>query len=83
MIAVEQPRAFVGIGDRRGVAGEVGTHPVLEVEGELRVCEQVGVPLARAGQAREVDGSVDVVEPDLDPAGLGRERAPIVVMSTV
>src|SRR5690242_9405725 len=40
------------------------------MKGEARVGLEVGVPVAAARQAGDVDPPIKVVEPDLEPAGL-------------
>jgi hypothetical protein len=41
----------------------------LDVEGEMRISDQVGVPVAPAGRAADDDHAVDNVEDELDPPG--------------
>ena len=61
---------FRWVGDGGGEGGEVGDGCFLEVKGHARVDEDVGVPAPGAGEARNVEDAVQVMEPDLNPAGV-------------
>ena len=61
---------FSGVGDRGGEGGEVGGGSLFEVKGHAGVGEDVGVPASGAGEAGNVEDAVQVMEPDLNPAGV-------------
>jgi hypothetical protein len=58
------------VGDRRGPGRQIGTDPVLEVEGEAGIGEKVRMPAGRgtAGAAAQVSGARSSVEENLDAA---------------
>src|SRR5712691_1128732 len=55
-------------GSRPG--GQVGAYALLEVKGKLGVHQQVGIPITTSWSPRNVQASLDIVEPDLCTAGL-------------
>ena len=66
---------FVSNGRRPG--GHIRLQPLLEVEDELGVCEEIRIPVAAArGSPRDVDLPLDLVESYLDAAGLSACPAP-------
>jgi hypothetical protein len=56
--------------------GQVNLHPLLQMEGELRVGQQVGVPVPAPRGASDVQAAIQIVEPDLCAAGLSGGSAP-------
>src|SRR5262249_33442242 len=50
--------------------GQVSAYALLEVKSKLGVRQQVGVPIATSWSPRNVQVPLDIVEPDLHPAGL-------------
>src|SRR5438105_2214213 len=50
--------------------GQVSAYALLEVQGKLGVHQQVGIPIATSWSPRNVQASLDIVEPDLQTAGL-------------
>ena len=75
LAARKMVRFSFGVGDGAGGALKVGLGGLLEVEGDCRVGEQVGVPGAWAGASGDVVAVVDVVEPDFDSLGLAAAAA--------
>src|SRR5436853_3944375 len=61
-------------GSRSG--GQVSLDALLEVEGEFGVRQQVGIPIAASRRPRNVQASLNIVEPDLFTAGLPGFPAP-------
>src|SRR5215216_5792610 len=63
-----QDRAlFLTVSDRGRAGGKIGHNTLLEVEREVGVGEQIGIPVAPPGRARQVDLVIHSVEPGLDP----------------
>jgi hypothetical protein len=56
--------------------GQVNLHPLLQMEGELGVGQQVGVPVPGPRGASDVQAAIQIVEPDLSAAGLFGCSAP-------
>ena len=66
---MNDPALFSGVGDGGGEGGEIGDGSFFEVKGHAGVDEDVGVPASGAGEARNVEDAIQVMEPYLDPAG--------------
>jgi hypothetical protein len=64
--------AALGLIQNRGCSGgEVYSHTLLKMESELRMCQQVGVPVAWSWRSsRDIQIALDIVEPYLDAMGL-------------
>ena len=57
------------LGDGPGDGCQIGLDGSLEVEGQMGIGDQVGVPVASAGGAADDDHPLDVVKHELDPSG--------------
>src|SRR5918992_1346415 len=56
--------------------GQVNLHPLLQMENELGVGQQVGVPVPSPRGASDIQTAIQIVEPDLFAAGLSGASAP-------
>lgn len=67
---LEDRAALRRIGDRGSAGRQVRGNGAFQVEGEVRMGEQIRVPVALARRAGDVDLTVEIVKPDLDPPRL-------------
>src|SRR4051794_17789106 len=68
--AADHLATFRLVGDRVGDRGKIGLNAPLQVEGELRLGQQVRVPVASARRAAQEGPGVVAIAPDLDPPRL-------------
>ncbi len=67
---VQDRASLLDVGDRPCQRGQVGRRRLLEVEGEVRLGEEVGVPVALARCARDLIAAADPQVSDLEAPGL-------------
>src|SRR4051794_27363146 len=73
--AADHLATFRLVGDRVRDRGKIGLNAPLQVKGELRLHQQVRVPVAGAGRAAQEGPAVVAVAPDLDPPRLAAVAA--------